>query len=367
MTDYLTGFRNPAAARQLGADIREQAARLDSSRLHTVMEVCGSHTMAIARYALRDLLPSPLRLVSGPGCPVCVTDTGYIDAAAELARRGCIIATFGDMLYVPGTSVTLARIRAEGGAVEACLSPLHAEDLARAHPDRDVVFLAIGFETTIAPVVSLVRRADMSGLKNLSLLTAFKTIPPALHALANDPELKIDAFLCPAHVSAIIGANAYRPIVNRYRLPCVIAGFEPLDILLGIRGILDQWISARPAVENQYNRVVTAEGNRRARTVIETYLEPASVPWRGLGVVPDSGLRLKAAYRAYDAEERHGVKVRPGRIPAACRCGDVIKGALDPPECPLFNNGCSPEHPIGPCMVSAEGSCAAAYKYERLQ
>jgi hydrogenase expression/formation protein HypD len=321
--------------------------------------------MAIARYGIRDVLPQNVDLISGPGCPVCVTPTGYIDAAIALADRGVTVVSFGDMMLVPGSASTLAECRARGGAVEVCYTPLRAIELAEAHPEREVVFLAVGFETTIAPVVSLVVRAVQRGLRNVSLLTAFKLVPPALRALLADPEIRIDAFLCPAHVSAIIGADAYRPFVERYRVPCVIAGFEPLDILHGLQGILEQVERGEARVANHYARVVTAAGNARAQQLMAEYLEPVDAAWRGIGVLPGSGLGLKTQYGAYDAERRYGVKVASGRENPACGCGDVLKGKLRPPECRLFGGACSPDHPVGPCMVSAEGTCSAYFKYLR--
>jgi hydrogenase expression/formation protein HypD len=329
------------------------------------MEVCGSHTMAIARYGIRDVLPANVDLISGPGCPVCVTPTSYIDVAIELADRGVTVVTFGDMVQVPGSTSTLAGCRARGGTVEICYSPLRAIELAEAHPDREIVFLAIGFETTMAPVLSIVEHAERWGLGNVSLLTAFKLVPPALRALLADPEIRIDAFLCPAHVSAIIGADAYRPFADEYHVPCVVAGFEPLDILYGMQGILEQVTCGEAKVVNQYARVVTAGGNACAQAMMARYLEPVDAAWRGIGVLPASGLGLKPEYGRYDAERRHGVTVELGSENPACACGDVLKGKLRPPQCPLFGKACSPDHPVGPCMVSAEGTCSAYFKYTR--
>lgn len=361
---YIEGFRNPGAAAAIRRRIGDLASRLGTgNRTVNIMEVCGSHTMAIARYGIRDVLPANVELISGPGCPVCVTPTSYVDAAIALAERGVTIVTFGDMLHVPGSSLTLADCRARGGAVEVCYSPMRAVELAAAQPDRQVVFLAIGFETTIAPVVCLIEAAGQRGVGNLSLLTAFKLVPPALHALLGDPSIRIDAFLCPAHVSAIIGADAYRPFADRYRVPCVIAGFEPLDILYGIQGILEQACAGEARVANEYARVVTAGGNRKAQAVMEKYLRPVDAAWRGIGVIPQSGLGLKPEYRGYDAECRHGVEIKLGNENPACSCGEVLKGKLKPPQCALFGAGCTPDHPVGPCMVSSEGTCSAYFKY----
>jgi hydrogenase expression/formation protein HypD len=363
---YIDEFRDAAAARGIRLRLDEHAAALRArGRRATIMEVCGSHTMAIARYGIRSVLPDVVRLVSGPGCPVCVTDTGYIDAALALAERGITVATFGDMLNVPGSDSSLARCRAAGGSVLVCYSPTQAFDHARAHPDREVVFLAIGFETTVAPIAALIHRAATEGVPNLSFLTAFKTVPPALAALGADPEIRIDAFLCPAHVSAIIGADAYRPFSGPGGVPCVIAGFEPLDILLGIDGILAQLAAGEARVENQYSRVVTPEGNPRALALMSRYLQPADAHWRGIGTIPASGLDLRPEFQRLDAAVRHGVAVTAGRSHPGCMCGDVLKGKHEPPDCRLFGRGCTPDHPIGPCMVSSEGTCAAWFKYAR--
>jgi hydrogenase expression/formation protein HypD len=362
--NYIQGFRNPAAATVIRGRIETLAAELERrGRRVNVMEVCGTHTMAIARYGIRDILPPNVELISGPGCPVCVTPASYIDVAITLAERGVMVVSFGDMLAVPGARSTLAECRARGGAVEVCYSPMRALELAEAHPDREVVFLAIGFETTIAPVICLVEQAGKRGLKNVSLLTAFKLVPPALHALLSDPSIRIDAFLCPAHVSAIIGADAYRPFAETYHVPCVVAGFEPLDILYGIQGILEQMQRGVAEVANEYSRVVTAGGNRKAQAMMATYLQPVDAAWRGIGVIPQSGLGLKAGYAGYDAERRHEVTVELGRENPACSCGEVLKGKMKPPACALFGAGCTPAHPVGPCMVSSEGTCAAYYKY----
>jgi hydrogenase expression/formation protein HypD len=363
---YIDGFRNPGAAAALREDIHDLTAQLPpADRTTNIMEVCGSHTMAIARYGIRDILPKQINLISGPGCPVCVTDAGYIDAAIELARRGITVVTFGDMLNVPGSDTSLAAVRSEGCPIEVCYSPLRALELAQEMPDREIVFLAIGFETTVAPSVAIIEQAIAQGVENLSILVAFKLVPPALAALGSDPELKIDAFLCPAHVSAIIGADAYTPFTGEGGVPCIVAGFEPLDILLGLKGILAQLVDGVAEVDNQYSRVVTAQGNARAQALMEKYLDPDDVSWRGIGVIPKSGLALKAEWAHYDAEKRHDITVQIGTMNPACRCGDVIKGISRPFDCPMFGTTCTPNNPFGPCMVSSEGSCAAYYKYSR--
>jgi hydrogenase expression/formation protein HypD len=364
--NYIDGFRDPAVARGIRATVDALAgALLARNRSVAIMEVCGSHTMAIARYGIRDILPSNVNLISGPGCPVCVTPTRYIDAAITLAERGVIVVTFGDMILVPGSASTLAECRARGGTVEVAYSPMRAIELAVSNPDREVVFLAIGFETTTAPVISIVEQAIRLGIKNVSLLTAFKLVPPALTALLSDPEIRIDAFLCPAHVSAIIGADAYKPFAETYKVPCVVAGFEPLDILYGVQGILEQVAQGKAEVVNQYARVVKAQGNLQAQALMTKYLEPVDAAWRGIGVLPKSGLGLRPEYAAYDAEHKYGVTVELGAENPACACGEVLKGKQKPPECSLFGSACTPDHPVGPCMVSTEGTCSAYFKYLR--
>lgn len=364
--NYTEAFRNPAIAAPLHERLTTLGAALAARGGRArIMEVCGSHTMAVGRYGIRQLLPENVKLISGPGCPVCVTAPGYIDTAIELAKRGVTIATVGDMLHVPGSEGTLSECRSAGASVEVCYSPRGARDLALAHPEREVVFLGIGFETTIAPVVSLVDLAMKESLGNVSLLTSFKLVPPALTAVLADPEIQVDAFLCPAHVSAIIGPRTYAPFARDFHKPCVIAGFEPLDILFGLCGILDQLVGGRATVENQYARVVREDGNPLARALMDRFLRPADAHWRGIGRLPDSGLVLRDAYARYDAEKRFGVTIGPGRESPGCLCGDVIKGKNTPLECPLFATRCTPMDPVGPCMVSSEGTCSAYYKYER--
>lgn len=360
---YIEGFREPRAA---AAICRKIAALASSSALKSrtvsIMEVCGSHTMAIARYGIRSVLPANINLISGPGCPVCVTPTGYIDTAIELSKQGATIATFGDMLNVPGSTTTLAECRSTGGSIEVCYSPITAMELALKNPKKEVVFLAIGFETTIAPVISVVDIAAGQKVRNLSMLMAFKTIPPALRVLVSDPELSIDGFLCPAHVSAIIGSRAYQPTADAGKA-CVIAGFEPLDILFGIQGILKQLADGKAAVDNQYSRVVKPEGNIKARQLMDNYLEPADAVWRGLGNLPLSGLALRDTFADYDVLRRRKMRMLDGAEPKGCICGDVIKGKRRPGDCAMFGRKCTPDHPVGPCMVSAEGTCAAYKKY----
>ncbi|MBN2342877.1 MAG: hydrogenase formation protein HypD [Deltaproteobacteria bacterium] len=363
---YIDGYRQGDAGKFLGKRIVENAALLaDKHEPIYIMEVCGSHTMAISRFGIRDLLPPNVKLLSGPGCPVCVTDAGYIDAALSLARKDVIIATFGDMVRVPGSKKSLADVRSEGADVRICYSPAQAITLAQENPEREVVFMAIGFETTMAPVTTLIPSAEACGLTNLSLLTAFKLVPPALNALIADAEVKVDAFICPAHVSAIIGAEAYRPYVEERGVPCVVCGFEPLDILYGIDNIVSQFLNGECALVNQYSRVVTDAGNATAQKLFETFLTPVDAGWRGIGVIPMSGMGIREQYEKYDAAKRFGVSTDGGSPDPGCMCGDVLKGKIIPSDCPMFGDACTPQNPVGPCMVSSEGSCAAYFKYER--
>jgi len=329
-----------------------------------LMEVCGTHTVAIARIGIRPLLSGAVTMVSGPGCPVCVTPDGYIDAAIALGRgKEAMLASFGDMLRVPGKSSSLEKEKGKGLDVRVVYSPLDAVELAAASPDREVVFLGVGFETTAPAIAGAIRTAAVRGVANFSVLPSVRTIPEAMGVLASDPEVRIEGFLCPAHVSVIIGADAYRPVAEAHRIPCVVAGFEPLDILMGISMLLRQIRKGVARVENEYSRVATASGNRKAQELVREVFVPCDTGWRGIGVIPGSGLRIAERYAAFDAEEKFGVPVVYSPEKTACRCGDVLKGKILPDGCPLFGKGCVPEEPYGPCMVSSEGTCAAYYRY----
>jgi hydrogenase expression/formation protein HypD len=364
---YIDDYKNPEAASYIRKQIKLLAEELTKqNKTANIMEVCGSHTMAIGRFAIRELLPENVKLISGPGCPVCVTDSGYVDAAIQLAERNdVVIATFGDMINVPGSNTTLAKCRSGGAHIEVCHSPTNTMELSKKYPDKQIVFLAIGFETTTAPVLGLLSIIEKQNIKNISLLTAFKLVPPALEALTSDPELNIDAFLCPAHVSVIIGSNAYKPFVKKHKIPCVIASFEPVEIMFGLMEILKQLVNSTPEVKNQYKRFVNPAGSPKALELISKYLEIYDASWRGIGYIPNSGVKLKKEYSKFDAAERFNFELKPGKPNPACRCGDVLKGKLLPSACPLFAKACNPLNPIGPCMVSSEGSCAAYYKYSR--
>jgi hydrogenase expression/formation protein HypD len=330
----------------------------------TLMEVCGTHTMAIYQHGIRSLLPANIRLISGPGCPVCVTPVDYVDHAVALARRpGTIVATFGDMVRVPGSSSSLLHEQARGADVRVVYSPLDAVALAQKHPGQAVVFLGVGFETTTPTIAGSIIEAKRRGVANFFVLGAHKTIPGPMAILADDPALQVDGYLCPAHVSAIIGAAAYEPLARDHKVPCVVTGFEPLDMLQGVAMLARQIVAGEARVEIQYSRIVRKEGNARARQILYEVFEPCDARWRGIGVIPGSGLGIRAAYAAFDAARQLPVTVEEPKEHAGCLCGEILKGKVTPKECPLFRTACTPENPVGACMVSGEGTCAAEYKY----
>jgi hydrogenase expression/formation protein HypD len=358
---FLDEFRSPAAARALAARLADAAQA--AGRPLTFMEVCGTHTMAVFRHGLRSLLPPSIKLISGPGCPVCVTPVQFIDRAIALSRRSdVVVATFGDLLRVPGSTSTLERERSAGADVRVVYSPLEALEAAAASPSETVVFLGVGFETTAPSVASCVLKAEAEGIANYKILHAMKTMPRAMRAIVGGGGPALDGFLCPAHVSAIIGLGAYEFLAGEYGLPCVVAGFEPLDILMGLELIASQAASLAPAVLNQYTRVVRPEGNRMALDIMYKVLEPRDSIWRGLGAIELSGLGLREEYVHRDASSMD-CDVEDPVEPPGCICGDVLRGAAEPGECPLFGTRCVPESPVGACMVSGEGTCAAHYKY----
>ncbi len=355
-------FRDPELARgQLNAIAKTVA---DYNGSMTLMEVCGTHTMAIYQHGIRSLLPKSIRLISGPGCPVCVTPVGFVDHAVALARRPqTVIATFGDMVRVPGSSSSLMREQASGAQILIVYSPLDAVSFAEKHPELEVVFLGVGFETTTPTIAGAVVTAVQKGLENFSVLTSHKTMPGPMAALAGDPELQVDGYLCPAHVSAIIGTDAYRPLVEAYTVPCVVTGFEPLDVLQGVLMLARQIVAGEAKVENQYNRVVRPHGNPKALALLHQLFEPCDARWRGIGDIPASGLQLRSTYAAFDAAKKFPVEIEPVKEHAGCLCGEILKGKISPRDCPLFRTVCTPEEPVGACMVSSEGTCAAEYKY----
>ncbi len=331
-----------------------------------IMEVCGTHTMAISRNGLRQILPDQINLISGPGCPVCVTSSKDIDWMIEIIMNYPVtLFTFGDMIRVPGSASSLQFEKASGKDIRICYSPLDALDFAKNNPERDVIFIAIGFETTIPLTSVIVKRAYEENINNFYIFNIHKLVPPALELLLLDEEIKIDGFLCPGHVSAIIGSLPYEFIAAKYRIPCVISGFEPADIMESLDMLVRQYNSKKPAVEIQYKRVVTSSGNPTAVSMIDEIFEPCDSYWRGIGNLPGSGLKLREEYEGLDAMKKFPVGPISSKEPPGCQCGSVLKGIIKPFECKLFAKACKPENPIGPCMVSSEGSCAAYYKYER--
>lgn len=363
----LNNMRDPALGQQILSKLPPLAEKASRrlGRPAVIMEVCGTHTMAIAKSGLRSLLAGYLELRSGPGCPVCVTDQEDIDKMIVLAGQpNVIIATFGDMLRVPGTSSSLEVERARGAKVEIFYSPSDAVDFAAKHPEKEIVFLGVGFETTIPAIALSIDEAIARDLRNYTVLSSHKLVPPVMEALLSDQELKIDGFILPGHVCTITGRKAFDFISEKYNTPAVITGFEPNDLLESIYLLLKQIADGRARTVNGYTRLVREEGNKKAKEIIEKYFETADARWRGFGLVPQSGLALKEQYSAYDASARFPLKVPASKPPKGCACGDILKGKISSPECPLFAKVCTPLKPVGPCMVSSEGACAAYYQYE---
>lgn len=364
----LNGFRDPKLGRELIGCINELAPRAlaNCGGEINLMEVCGTHTVTIARNGFRDILPQGVNLISGPGCPVCVTANKDIDTVIALARMDdVIITTFGDMTRVPGSTSSLNAEKAVGHDIRIVYSPLDALKVAQENPAKQVVFVGVGFETTTPLIAATVKRAAAMELDNFSIVAIHKTMPNTLDVLVNDEDVKLTALVLPGHVSTIIGIEPYGFLASKYGVPGVVTGFEPVDVLEGIAMLLRQLAEGRAQIENGYKRGVRDEGNPAAVAAINEVFEPCDAVWRGLGLIPGSGLALREEYASFDAVKRLQPAVEPTVEPKGCRCGDVLRGVMTPKECPLFNTGCSPEHPVGPCMVSSEGSCAAFYKYLR--
>ncbi len=361
---FVDEFRDADLGRVLAAQI---VATVEPGRHYKVMEVCGGHTHTIYKYGVDDLLPTNVELVHGPGCPVCVIPMGRVDDAIAVARRPEVIFTcFGDMLRVPGSSGTLLDAKAEGANVRMVYSPLDALRIARQNPDRDVVFFAIGFETTAPSTALTLMRARAEGISNFFCFCNHVTIVPPLRALLESPDLRLDGFIGPGHVSTVVGARPFEFIPKDYGKPVVISGFEPLDVLQSVYMVLCQLAQGRCEVENQYTRVVPYDGNPRALQALSEVFElRPHFEWRGLGFISQSGLKLSPAYHRFDAELRYTVPGIRVADPKACQCGEVLKGVIKPWECKVFGTACTPERPIGTCMVSSEGACAAYYNYGR--
>jgi hydrogenase expression/formation protein HypD len=331
-----------------------------------VMEVCGSHTMAIFRDGLRSILPPGMELVSGPGCPVCVTSASHMDAFIGMADRpGVRVTIFGDLFRVPGTHTSLAKASSLGAQVDIVYSPMDALELAIQNPEQLVVFLGVGFETTTPGIAATILAASTRNVHNFVVFSTQKTMPAPMEALLSDPNLKIDGLLCPGHVSSIIGVKAWEPMAQKYHLACVVGGFETADPLKSLILLARQVGNNDIKVENVYPRAVSWEGNLRAQKMVEEIFEPADMDWRGLGRIPLSGLKIREKYAAFDAEVRLDITLPKAKEPKGCMCGSILKGLNSPKECPLFDTRCSPANPVGPCMVSSEGTCAAYHKYGR--
>lgn len=358
--EILNKFKDPALCKSLLQKIRDEL----KEPLH-FMEVCGTHTVAIFQSGLHSLLPEGVVHISGPGCPVCVTHESEVAAYLETAGKdGVIIATFGDLMKVPGPGgMNLKTAQAEGARVEIVYSPMDSLKIAKENPDAKVVFLGIGFETTAPTIAATVKTARMQGIKNFSVLSFHKLVPPALAALLTDPDVAVHAFILPGHVSSIIGVEPYGFLAQDHNVPSVIAGFDPLDILQALYEILQQRNEGRAEVVNMYKRAVSDEGNANARAVMYEVFQPADALWRGIGLIPGSGLIFSDEYAEFDALKVLDIHVPEAKPLPGCRCGEVLKGKMRPDQCPLFKKACTPASPVGPCMVSTEGSCAAYYKY----
>jgi hydrogenase expression/formation protein HypD len=361
---YVDEFRDAELGRALAGEI---LAAVEPGRHYKLMEVCGGHTHSIYKYGIDDLLPGNVELVHGPGCPVCVIPMGRVDDGIAIAHRpGVIFTCFGDMLRIPGSDGSLQDAKAQGADVRMVYSPLDALRIAKANPDRDVVFFAIGFETTAPSTALTLKRAKVEGVENFLVMSNHVTIVPPLRALLDSPDLRLDGFIGPGHVSTVVGARPFEFIPADYGKPIVVAGFEPLDVLQAVRMILAQLAEGRCEVENQYTRVVPYEGNVRALEVLaEVFALRPHFEWRGMGFISQSGLRLSDAYADFDAELKYAVPGVRVADPKACQCGEVLKGVIKPWECKVFGTACTPERPIGTCMVSSEGACAAYYNFGR--
>jgi len=361
---YVDEFRDAGLGRALAGEV---LAAVEPGRHYKLMEVCGGHTHSIYKYGIDDLLPANVELVHGPGCPVCVIPMGRVDDGIAIAHQpGVIFTCFGDMMRIPGSHGSLQDAKAQGADIRMVYSPLDALRIAKANPDRDVVFFAIGFETTAPSTALTLKRAKAEGVANFLVMSNHVTIVPPLRALLDSPDLRLDGFIGPGHVATVVGARPFEFIPADYGKPIVVAGFEPLDVLQAVHMILAQLSEGRCEVENQYTRVVPYEGNLRALEVLaEVFALRPHFEWRGMGFISQSGLRLSDAYADFDAELKYAVPGVRVADPKACQCGEVLKGVIKPWECKVFGTACTPERPIGTCMVSSEGACAAYYNFGR--
>ncbi|MCU0543617.1 MAG: hydrogenase formation protein HypD [Oscillatoriaceae cyanobacterium Prado104] len=367
---YVNEFRDPETARSLLQEIEQLGRQLSGSKGRPIklMEICGGHTHAIFKYGIEDLLSETIELIHGPGCPVCVMPRGRLDDAIALTEiPDVILTTFGDTMRVPGSKKSLLQAKASGADIRMVYSPLDALKIARENPDREVVFLALGFETTAPSTALTVLQAAAENINNFSLFANHVLVIPALQALLDNPDLQLDGFVGPGHVSMVIGCNPYKFIPSEYGKPIVVSGFEPLDILQSIWMVLKQMAEGRCEVENQYSRLVQPDGNAIALNAMKTVFEVREqFEWRGLGEIPASGLKLRSEYAQFDAEVKFVLPNAKVADSKACQCGQILKGVMKPWQCKVFGTACTPENPIGTCMVSSEGACAAYYKYGRL-
>ncbi len=353
--------------REAATRILEKIHAISTKKI-TIMEICGTHTHSVSKYGIRNSLPPNITLISGPGCPVCVTASSDINRIIDFVEThpDVTVATFGDMMRVPGSYSTLSEAKANGADIRVVYSPLNAIEFAEKDPDKEVLLFAVGFETTSPTVAATIKIAKEKGLKNLSVLALHKLTPPAMRALMDSGGIHIDGFICPGHVTAITGSEAYAFLAREYKAPCVVAGFEPVDLLLGVYMLVKQLEEGRANIEIEYSRIVHPNGNKKAQQVLLDVFTPTDALWRGIGEIPGSGLKIKEAYSGFDAERRFEIPSGPEIEPDGCDCASVLKGLITPPECALFGTACTPERPVGPCMVSSEGTCAAYYRYKSL-
>ncbi len=358
---YVDEYREEASARKMAGLINKTV-----KNPWTVMEICGGQTHTLLRSGIDQMLPELVTLVHGPGCPVCVTPLEMIDRAIAIAQRpGTIFVSFGDMMRVPGSRMDLLSVKARGGDVRMVYSPLDAVKMAAEHPDREVVFFAVGFETTAPANATAVYEAKRLGLSNFSILCSHVLVPPAMEAILSSPDNRVQGFLAAGHVCTVMGYREYEPIAEKYRIPVVVTGFEPLDLLHGLQMALTALEEGRHGVENQYTRSVTRDGNLPAQKILAEVFEVCDRPWRGIGVIPKSGYRLREEYAAFDASRRFDVEGITAEEPKVCIAGAILQGLKKPGECPAFGRECTPEHPLGAPMVSSEGACSAYYQYRR--
>ena len=356
---YMEEYRDAKISQRLAEKIRKI-----SQRKVRLMEVCGTHTVSIFRSGIRSILPDTISLLSGPGCPVCVTDQSEIDSFIELSHvDDVIVTTFGDLMRVPGTMSSLQKERANGQDIRIVYSTIEAVEIAATNRNKKVVFLGVGFETTAPTIAAAMLSTKQMGFNNFFVYSAHKLVPPALYALMSTEEAKIDGFILPGHVSVIIGTGAYYYFFDKFKIPCVIAGFEPVDILHAISMLVEQIENSNPKLENAYGRVVTFGGNRKAQEILTKVFKLADVAWRGIGTIPQSGFKIRDEFEAHDAEKMFEINLPASEDPKGCACGEILTGTKIPPECSLYKKSCTPVDPVGPCMVSSEGTCAAYYRY----